>query len=460
MHYKTNKLAIAVAITSASLIASQAFAAGFQVREQSAKTLANALSNAAAGAEDVSFMAYNPAAIGNIDGNQVAVGVAYIDADFDLLDADASSVSGADYDNGGSRQGGQSAVVPSFAVKTRASERIDLGLAIFSPYGLSTKYDEDWIGRYHAVETELATIDIQPTLNFRLNKRLNLAVGLRAQYADATLSNSLDLASIGAQQAKDAGNLAQANALAGQAGGADGFAEVNGDDWGYGYTLGALFQATERTRLGISYRSEVDLTLEGNVDFSSDNATGQSVLAGAQANNTFTNGGGSAEITTPANLNLGVHHQLTERLALMANAEWTEWSSFDELTVKFDDGTPDSTTTESWNDSWAYSVGANYALTDQWLLRTGVGYDETPVPSAEYRTPRVPDANRTWATLGATYQATENLGVTAGYMHVFGEDGDIDQQATSTNENKSKGNLSGTYEVSADVFALSMDYRF
>jgi len=133
MHYKTNKLAIAVAITSASLIASQAFAAGFQVREQSAKTLANALSNAAAGAEDVSFMAYNPAAIGNIDGNQVAVGVAYIDADFDLLDADASSVSGADYDNGGSRQGGQSAVVPSFAVKTRASERIDLGLAIFSP---------------------------------------------------------------------------------------------------------------------------------------------------------------------------------------------------------------------------------------------------------------------------------------------------------------------------------------
>jgi len=221
-------------------------------------------------------------------------------------------------------------------------------------------------------------------LNFRLNKRLNLAVGLRAQYADATLSNSLDLASIGAQQAKDAGNLAQANALAGQAGGADGFAEVNGDDWGYGYTLGALFQATERTRLGISYRSEVDLTLEGNVDFSSDNATGQSVLAGAQANNTFTNGGGSAEITTPANLNLGVHHQLTERLALMANAEWTEWSSFDELTVKFDDGTPDSTTTESWNDSWAYSVGANYALTDQWLLRTGVGYDETPVRSSHW----------------------------------------------------------------------------
>lgn len=441
MHYKTNKLAIAVAIASASLVASQAFAAGFQVREQSAKTLGNALSNAAAGAEDVSFMAYNPAALGNIDGNEVSIGVAAINADFELQDAAASPANApsVSYDQGGSRQGGENAVVPSFAIKTRASERIDLGLAVFAPYGLSTKYDDDWIGRYHAIETELTTIDIQPTVNFRVTERWSVAAGLIAEYGDATISNALDL-----------------GAGVGQPGQFDGKAEVTGDDWGYGFTLGTLFQVTDKTRLGLSYRSEIDLTLDGEIDYSSDSATGQGVLSALGRED----GGGTADISTPANANIGIYHQLTPRLALMANASWTDWSSFKELRVKFDDDSAeDSFTEENWEDAWAYSVGANYALTDKWLLRTGVGYDETPVPSAEYRTPRVPDADRTWAALGATYQATENFGVTAGYMRVFGDGGDIDQDGSKA-ENAQKGSLSGEYDVSADVFALSMDYRF
>ena len=451
MNNKFNKLSIAVAIASTALIASQAAGSGFQVREQSAKTLANALSNAAAGAEDASFMAHNPAAIGNIDGNQVAGGVAYIDASFELQDAQASPLGGfPSYDRGGSREGGETAVVPSFAAKTQLSDELDLGLAVYAPYGLSTQYDNDWIGRYHAIETELTTVDFQPTLNYRATDRLNLAVGLRAQYADATLSNAIDLG----------GRGVQAGQLPPQAiGNADGMAEVTGDDWGYGYILGALFQVTDQTRLGVSYRSEIDLTLEGEARFSSNDPAGQQVLAGAQAANTLTNGGGTADLTTPANLNLGIYHQLTDRLALMANAEWTEWSSFDELVVEFEDNTPNSLTEENWDNTWAFSVGANYALTPQWVLRAGLGVDESPVPSAEYRTPRVPDADRQWATLGATWMPTPELGITAGYMHVFADDGDIDQDV-SREENLARGNLAGTYEVSADVVALSVDYRF
>ncbi|CAM3382410.1 OmpP1/FadL family transporter [Halomonas lysinitropha] len=447
MHNKFNKLAVAVALASTALMASQVSASGFQVREQSAKTLANALSNAAAGAEDASFMAYNPAAIGHIDGNQVVGGVAYIDADFELNDAEASSLGGAvGYDRGGSRQGGETAVVPSFAAKTQLDDRFDLGMAIYAPYGLSTKYDEDWIGRYHAIETELATIDFQPTLNYRASDRLNLAVGLRAQYADATLTNAIDFGSAAASMGSPVATPGQNDVIG----------EVTGDDWGYGYTLGALFQVDDRTRLGIGYRSEIDLTLDGELDVRGTDPVSQGAIAAGQVTGT----GGKAELTTPANLNLGIHHQLTDRLALMANAEWTEWSSFDELVVDFDDGRDPSRTEENWNDTWAFSVGANYALTPQWLLRAGLGLDESPVPSAEFRTPRVPDADRQWATLGATWMPSPELGITAGYMHVFADDGDIDQRATPTNENASKGNLAGTYEVSADVFALSVDYRF
>jgi long-chain fatty acid transport protein len=118
MHNKFNKVSIAVAIASTALIASQVAASGFQVREQSAKTLANALSNAAAGAEDASFVAYNPAAIGNIDGNQVVGGLAYIDANFELRDESSSSVFGVPYGSDASSQGGESAWVPAFAAKT------------------------------------------------------------------------------------------------------------------------------------------------------------------------------------------------------------------------------------------------------------------------------------------------------------------------------------------------------
>ncbi len=447
MHNKFNKLSLAVALASTALIASQASASGFQVREQSAKTLANALSSAAAGAEDASFMAYNPAAIGHIDGNQITGGVAYIDAGFELNDAEASSLGGAvDYDRGGSRQGGESAVVPGLAAKTQLNERFDLGLSIHAPYGLSTQYDKDWIGRYHAIETELTTIDFQPTLNYRATERLNLAVGLRAQYADATLSNAIDFGS-------QAAGMGSPVATPGQN---DVIGEVTGDDWGYGYILGALFQVDDRTRLGIGYRSEIDLTLDGELDVSGTDPVSDGAIAAGQVSGT----GGKAELATPASLNLGIYHQLTDRLALMANAEWTEWSSFDELVVEFDDGRDPSRTEENWDDTWAFSVGANYALTPQWLLRAGLGVDESPVPSAEFRTPRVPDADRQWATLGATWMPRPELGITAGYMHVFADDGDIDQRATPTNENASKGNLAGTYEVSADVFALSVDYRF
>lgn len=447
MQNKFNKLTLMVAMASATLVASQALAAGFQVREQSAKTLANALSNTTAGAEDASFMAYNPAAIGNIDGNQVVGGVAYIDANFELGDAQASSLGGlVDYDRGGSRQGGETAWVPAFAAKTRLDERLDLGLSIHSPYGLSTKYDEDWIGRYHAIETELTTIDIQPTLNYRVSDRLDLAVGLRAQYADATLSNAVDFGSAAFMQGLP-------GAMPGQN---DVIGELTGDDWGYGYTLGALFQVTEQTRLGASYRSKVDLTLEGDLavrgtDPVSDGAVQAGLVSGT---------GGKADLTTPASLNLGVYHQFTDRLALMANAEWIEWSHFDELVVEFDDGRAPSRTEENWDDTWALSVGANYALNEQWLLRVGAGYDPTPIPGETHRTPRVPDADRTWASLGATWMPTSNLGITAGYLHVFGDDVEMDQQATPTNDNATRGNLSGTYEVSADVLALSVDYRF
>ncbi|WP_440996156.1 OmpP1/FadL family transporter [Arhodomonas sp. SL1] len=445
--------ASALALAAAT---SSAHATGFQIREQSAKALANALSNAAAGAEDAAFMAYNPAAMGHLDGTHIAGGLSYIDADFDLEDGRASPLGvplndpgdGLPYD-GTKGRGGETALVPSFAAKFQLREDLDAGIAVYAPYGLSTDYDDDWIGRYHALETDLATIDVQPTLNFRVTEQLSLAAGLRFQYADATLSNALDLGGIGAGQGVPGASP----------GGNDGFAEVSGDDWGTGFTVGALFQVTERTRLGMSYRSKVDLELSGDAKFRAGDPVGQAVLDGARAQGRFTDTDGSADLTTPASINLGVYHQATDRLALMANAEWTEWSEFDELVVEFGDNTPDSFTEENWDNTWAVSAGASYALTPQWTLRGGIGLDETPVPDARHRTPRVPDVDRRWLSAGATFSPSERFSITGAVMHIFFDDADIDQRATDPG-NEARGNLDGTYEGSADVVALSADYRF
>ncbi|MCS4502974.1 OmpP1/FadL family transporter [Arhodomonas aquaeolei] len=450
-HRGASRLIIATSALGLAGAMATAHATGFQIREQSAKALANSLASAAAGAEDVSFMAYNPAALGNIDGTQIAGSLAYIDAEFDLEDGQASpygvplngSSDGFPYD-GSKGKSGETALVPSFAVKTQLNDSLDAGLAVYAPYGLSTDYDHDWIGRYQALETDLKVVDIQPTLNFRVTDRLSLAGGLRVQYADATLSNALDLGGVGAQQEVPGASP----------GNNDGFAEVTGDDWGVGYTLGALFQVTDRTRVGVSYRSKVDLTLKGDAEFSATDATSQAVLAGAQAGGQFTDTSGKADLTTPASLNLGIYHQATDRLALMFNAEWTEWSKFDELVVKFGDNTPNSVTEENWENTWALSTGASYALTGRWTLRGGIGMDESPVPNAQHRTPRVPDVDRRWLSAGATFSPTDRLSITGAWMHIFFDDGDVDL------ENESRGNLSGTYEGTANLFALSADYRF
>ncbi|WP_018716544.1 OmpP1/FadL family transporter [Arhodomonas aquaeolei] len=434
----TSRLIIATSALTLAGATATAQATGFQIREQSAKALANSLANAAAGAEDVSFMAYNPAALGNIDGTQVAGSLAYIDAEFDLENGRASPSAvqlngpsdGLPYD-GSKGNSGEAALVPAFAVKTQLNDSLDAGLAVYSPYGLSTDYDHDWIGRYHALETDLKVVDIQPTLNVRVTDRLSLAGGLRVQYADATLSNALDLGGLWNPL------------LAGQH---DGIAEVTGDDWGVGYTVGALFQVTDRTRVGVSYRSEVELTLTGDAEFGATDTTSQNILDAAQQSGQFTDTSGKADLTTPASLNLGVYHQATDRLALMFNAEWTEWSSFEELVVKFGDNTPNSVTEENWENTWALSTGASYALTGRWTLRGGIGMDESPVPNAQHRTPRVPDVDRRWLSAGATFSPTDRLSITGAWMHIFFDDGDVDL------ENESRGNLSGTYEGTANLF--------
>lgn len=424
-----------------------AVASGFQNREQSAKALSNAMAGATAGAEDASYMAYNPAAIGRLPGNQITGHLSYIDPEIRLKHAQASTVLGTPI-QGSVDDGDVNAFVPALAAKWRLNDQIDLGLGVYSFWGLKTDYNRGWIGRYHAVDTSLTTIAINPVLAFKPTPRLSLGGGLIAQYADARLTNAIDFGTIGASQGFPGANP----------GHQDGFARLTGNDWGFGFNLGALYELTPSTRIGIAYRSKVEHSLKGNAHFTQDQAGIANALSTAFGG-AFEDTKGKADLTTPAMASLGVWHQVNDRLALMAEVQWTNWSEFDHLVVKFNDNTPDSVTDQGWENTWFGSIGASYRLTDRWLLRTGFAYDQTPVPDPRHRTPRIPDSDRKWLTLGATYSPLTNFDITGSWVHVFLNDAKSNLKAGDEG-NSTRGNLSGTYELSANVFSVQATWRF
>ena len=241
--------------------------------------------------------------------------------------------------------------LPAFYAGVPLPGGVSLGLGVNVPFGLETKYPGDWVGRYHAVKSELKTVNINPAVAWRPVPWLAAGAGFQAQYADGTLSNAVDFGTIGA-----------ANGIPGSVpGGQDGFARLNGDDWAYGWNVGAMVEPRAGTRLGVAYRSKIEHTLSGDVDFSGDDAGIADTIRGATG--AFTDSDASLGLTTPASLSFGLHQDVTDRLAVMGEAQWTDWSVFDELTIKFDNpAQPDSVTEEKWKDTWFLSLGTTYRL--------------------------------------------------------------------------------------------------
>ena len=451
---------VLVAVTGAAVVlglaAGGAGAAGFQIREQSTAALGNAMAGASASAQDVTYMAYNPASIGLVDGSQIAALASGIFVSFDIKDTEARSVLGADVTGGGDDNGGETALVPSLAAKWRVNDQVDLGLAVTAPWGLRTDYDENWAGRYHGLESDLLTVNIQPVISLKPTERLTVAGGLQIQYIDATLSNAVDFGTIGTATAAAVPGLGALLPPATAPGQNDGFAEVTGDDWGLGYVFGLIYEFTPGTRAGFAYRSAISHRLEGDATFELDDDGVGAVISAATGQ--FVDTGGAAEVTIPETASFGLHHQLSPRWAVLAEASWTNWARFEELVVEFDNpAQADSVTTEQWESTWMYALGLNFMPTPAWTLRTGVGFDESPVPD-ETRTPRIPGNDRTWLGVGATWKPSSRLSVSASFVHIFVKDSTIDLEAQG--ENQFRGSLDADMKGRAEVVSAQVDWRF
>lgn len=430
-----------------------ALASGYALREQSTTALGNAFAGATAGADDLSYMFFNPAGLTRQSGSQVVVAVSAILPELQIRDARSSTWIGVPI--GGSDHGhdvGQDAFVPVFyglldlQREFGLEANVKLGLGLNVPFALQTTYSDGWVGRYYALDSEIQTVNINPAVAWEVVDGVSVAVGLQVQYMDARLTNAVDFGSIGQAFRVPFAIPTQQ----------DGVAKVSGDDVGYGFNLGALYEPWAGTRIGVAYRSAIHQSLHGDADFRLDSAGVGRLLA---TRGLFQDGGANADVTTPEMVSFGAYHELSAEWAMMGEVAWTRWSRFHDLTINFDNpAQPSSVTENAWKDTWFVALGATWKPDDTWALRVGTAFDQDPNSSGR-RTPRIPTDDRYWLSFGVGYRPLPNMSFDFGYTHLFLNDTSINLSADQPG-NQFRGNLSGQADGSADILSLQLRWAF
>jgi len=432
-----------MAMTSGSALAS-----GFALIEQSVKGLGTAFSGGAAVADDPSTVYFNPAGMTRLEGQQAQAAVHVVIPQSEFKGTATTGNFGAGnipITGGDGGQGGVIGTPVNLYYTLNLGNDWTFGLGINNPFGLATEWEDGWVGRYHALKSNLKTWNLNPSVAYKINDKFSVGAGVSAQYVDAELSNAIDFGTI---------TFLQTSGGTGTPTQQDGKVVLNADDWGYGYNFGVLLTPTESTRIGAAYRSRIVYSATGDADFTVP-ATVPGPIAAV-----FADTGVKADITLPDSASLSVVQTVTDRWNLMADITWTNWSVFDELRVEFDSGLSDNVTVEAWEDSWRYSLGTTFDLNEHLTLRGGLAYDETPIPD-ERRTPRIPGDDRFWVALGCGY-AVGNWSFDAGYAHLFVDNAKVDLSA-GTNFSASeftRGDLNGEFDNSVDIISVEASLKF
>jgi long-chain fatty acid transport protein len=429
-------------ITSGALIAAllvigagTAFGAGFEVAEQSARLMGSSFAGKAAEADEASIVFFNPAGMAKLRTINVVAAIQAIIPTAKFKDSGSAGLFGPLTGGDGGDPGGV-LPVPNLYATMPLSERFSVGLAVNVPYGLETKYDSTWQGRYHAIESALSTINVNPGVSFRVDDRFSIGAGISYNHASAKLTNAVDYGTIGA----GAGLTPERH---------DGVASLEGTSDGWGWNVGVMLELTEYTRIGLSYRSRIPHRLRGDAEFGVPDEA-EILTSGGM----FTDTKGSADLNLPAQIYLSAFHEIDEQWAILGDITWTQWSEFKELRIRFDNPVqPDKVTPENWEDVFRFSAGARFRPSDDWTIRFGLAYDQSPI-SHEYRTPRIPTNDRWWITFGVGWQISQTVAVDVSYMHVFISDGPVDQ-TTVTGQR-----LKGTFEGSANVLGAQLTLDF
>ena len=429
---KKHILAITLSSVLATTASQQAAAAAFNLNEHSASGLGRAFAGEAVIADNAAVLARNPAAMTRFKAMEMSVVGTYARPNIDLQgrsDVPALGMSANDLD---ANNIAPDAVIPAMYLIQPINDQWAWGTALFTNFGLSTDFEDDYDAGLIGGKTELITYNFNPNLAYRLNEQWSFGAGISAIYADATLI-------------RHAGATSAANPLLSHD---TELVKLTGDTWGWGWNAGTLFEYNENHRWGLTYRSGTTLSFDGKF---SGRAAGVKSLSPLEFNTVD----GSLDLELPAIAEISGYHRVAPQFALHYSVQWTDWSVFKDLTATSDDcndGTAGQcfSKDEEFKDSWRYALGGTYYLDPQWTLRAGMALDK----QASFNTISIPDTQRLWYSLGGSYQATEALSLDLGLAYLQGKDVTINEKLTPQ--------TTAQYDVDASAFLASLqaNYRF
>jgi len=424
-------LSVALLGLGFGLATSGVHAAGFQLIEQNASGLGNAYAGSAAIAENASTIFFNPAGMTRLPGLNVSAGMNLIRPSFKFSDGGSTAATrpvtnlpaALGSDTGG--DAGSWAAVPNMYVSYQVNNDWFLGLGVGAPFGLATEYGDDWIGRYHSRRFSIETINVNPSVAYKANERFSIGVGLNWQYIKADYRR------------------AAPHPLPGNP---DMAVRLKMRDNAWGWNIGLLYQVTDDTRVGLSYRSRIKQKAEGSVTIRND---GLAILPNLPA---FQRLPANATVKLPDTVVFSVVHALNPRWTLLADVSWTGWSSIPSLDIE---GAQSDRLDLRFRDSWRFALGASYTLDERWTLKGGLAYDQSPVDNATYRPTSLPDNNRKWLSLGAQYRFNAATTIDVGYARLF-----LSRAPIANDTAAAKGTINGSYKSNANIFGVQVSHRF
>ncbi len=431
--FKNSRLRAGVATAALRALSGQAFAGGFALREQSPTAQGAAFAGVAAGEGGLSSMFWNPATITQSKGLNSQWGLSIL-FPYARIDPSATTPTAA---FGSSGNIGRDAILPASYTSYQFNESLWFGLAVNSPFGLGTKSPMNWSGQVYGRTSEVRTVSIMPTLAFKVNDMVSFGVGVQAMNFKTRLTSALG---------------AGPGALSG---------ELQGSSWGYGFTLGATFTPVAGTELGVGYRSQVRENLSGT--FINGSAAG-ALPAAATIGGAY---GISSSITLPDMVTVGLRQRVNNEWTVLAGVEWTHWGIFNSFPVCITSpapfpalaGCPASLALNfRYRDGWFGSVGAEYKWNQNLTVRGGLGYEQSPITDVT-RSVRLPDSDRVWATLGASYQFNNKLSVDVSYAHIFGKNGGVNIVPGNPAFNGAL-TYTGTSSAHVDILSIALNYRW
>ena len=444
------KSAAALVLTGVAAAVSTAFAAGFQLTEQSSLGAGRAYAGAGIVGDDLSAVHYNPAGMTLLDGTRFQAGGVWIGLNADFKGNKGESENG--------RLKGQ--MIPAGYVTHQVNDKVWLGFAMTVPFGMGTEYSRDWKYANRGTSAKIYTFDMNPSIAYKVSDFISVGAGVSVQYAKAELGMRMD--------AQPGVSLAHG--------------KVEADSWDWGYNLGVMITPNDKLRFGLAYRSAIEHNADGDVKLTGVNTTllgalmgPFSPLAGSLEGTML---GTAATIKTPDTVMLTGTWEATDKLRLSGLVRWANWSNFDDLTLNNDvpaglssvlgslnnpmlnqivGGMKEVTIENKWQDTWLFSVGADYRINDAFTIRGGLAYETSPIDDQSTRMAVIPDTDRVWFSLGGSWYATQDLQFDIGATYLMGV-GDKDLYS----DLKSKGGNKVCKYDSLDAYLLGvqMQYRF